>query len=307
MGTRHLGGAVRHAGARRRDIAQQGDPVFRARRGRARALPLVRQVHIRGAAARLDVGADRRVDTLSSRRSGYRALDLLGREGAIRGQPDHGPGRLPAGADAFGLSFRSAEPTDRDTPDHVHVSCPLLRRIAANGVPGRKHLGRDPAQRSRARRHGDGALSHHPKNHAQAACLRCRMFQALLRILALTRKELLAILKDPRARPVLFVPPALQCLVFGYVATFDLNRVPYAALDRDRTAASHELLADLDGSGVFQRVANLDRAADAKTYIDERRALVVIEIDQDFERRLLAGDTTAVQVIADGRNSNTAG
>jgi ABC-2 type transport system permease protein len=133
------------------------------------------------------------------------------------------------------------------------------------------------------------------------------MFDAILRILALARKELLAILKDPRARPVLFVPPALQCLVFGYVATFDLNRVPYAVLDRDRTAASYQFLADLGGSGVFQRVANLNRAADAKTYIDERRALVVIEIDQDFERKLLAGETTAVQVIADGRNSNTAG
>jgi ABC-2 type transport system permease protein len=132
------------------------------------------------------------------------------------------------------------------------------------------------------------------------------MFEAIRRIVALTRKELLAILKDPRARPVLFVPPALQCLVFGYVATFDLNRVPYAVLDRDRTAASYQLIADLEGSGVFQRVANLGSAADAKTSIDERRALGVIEIDQDFERKLLSGNTTTVQVIADGRNSNTA-
>jgi ABC-2 type transport system permease protein len=133
------------------------------------------------------------------------------------------------------------------------------------------------------------------------------MFQALLRILALTRKELLAILKDPRARPVLFVPPALQCLVFGYVATFDLNRVPYAALDRDRTAASHELLAALDGSGVFQRSGNLGRAAEVKTAIDERRVLVVIQIEEGFERNLRSGASAEVQVIADGRNSNTAG
>jgi ABC-2 type transport system permease protein len=133
------------------------------------------------------------------------------------------------------------------------------------------------------------------------------MLDALLRILALARKELLAILKDPRARPVLFVPPALQCLVFGYVATFDLNHVPYAALDRDRTAASYELLAALDGSGVFERVANLTRADDVKTTIDDGRALLVIQIDQDFERKLLSGSPADVQVIADGRNSNTAG
>jgi len=133
------------------------------------------------------------------------------------------------------------------------------------------------------------------------------MIASFFRIVALVRKELLAMLKDPRARAVLFVPPALQCLVFGYVVNYDLNRVSYAVFDRDRSAASYELLAALDGSGVFQRVANLERVADVKTEIDDRRALVVVQIDQDFERRLLAGRSANVQVIADGRNSNTAG
>ena len=58
---------------------------------------------------------------------------------------------------------------------------------------------------------------------------------------------------------------------------------------------------------MFHRVANLDRAADVKTCINESRALLVIQFDQDFERRLLTGQTADVQVIADGRNSNTAG
>ena len=133
------------------------------------------------------------------------------------------------------------------------------------------------------------------------------MLSSLLRILALVRKELQAMMKDPRGRAVLFIPPALQCLVFGYVATFDLNHVPYAVLDRDRSGASSELLAAFDGSGVFQRVENLAGSADVSRVIDERRALVVIEIDQDFERRLMADQPADVQVIADARNSNTAG
>jgi len=133
------------------------------------------------------------------------------------------------------------------------------------------------------------------------------MFDAILRILALTRKELLAILKDPRSRFSLLIPPILQCLIYGYVATYDLNDVPYAVLDQDRSAASQELLAGLDGSGVFRRVANLGRAADIKNMINEQRVLLVIQIDQDFERRLLSGSQVNVQVIADGRNSNTAG
>jgi ABC-2 type transport system permease protein len=133
------------------------------------------------------------------------------------------------------------------------------------------------------------------------------MFESFLRIIALTQKELLAALKDPRSRFTLLIPPMIQCLIFGYAATYDLNDVPYAVLDQDRSDASHRLLARLDGSRVFRRVANLDRHADVANYIDLRKALLVIQIEQDFQRRLLTGQSANLQVIADGRNSNTAG
>jgi ABC-2 type transport system permease protein len=132
------------------------------------------------------------------------------------------------------------------------------------------------------------------------------MIDSLLRILSLTRKELLAVLKDPRGRFTLMVPPIIQCLLLGYAATMDLSDVPYVVLDQDRGAASQQLLADLDGSGVFRRVANLDREDDIKTYINERRALLAIQIPQDFERLLHIDSPVNVQIILDGRNSNTA-
>jgi ABC-2 type transport system permease protein len=128
---------------------------------------------------------------------------------------------------------------------------------------------------------------------------------SLLRILALTRKELLAVLKDRRARMSLLVPAIVQALVFGYAATYDLNHVPYAVIDQDQSQSSRTLLAGLDGSGLFERVAELHRAADIATWIDARRALLVLQIPSDFERRLQNGSGAVVQVIADGRNSNT--
>jgi len=133
------------------------------------------------------------------------------------------------------------------------------------------------------------------------------MMASLLRVMALIRKEFLAVLKDARTRNMLLLQPVLQCLIFGYAATLDLNDVPYAAFDRDRSAASSALLAKLDGSGVFHRIANVTRAADMKELIDNQKVLVVVQIDPDFQRRLSAGEEAAVQVIADGRNSNTAG
>jgi len=133
------------------------------------------------------------------------------------------------------------------------------------------------------------------------------MQETLLRILALIRKELLAILKDPRSRVVLIMPPLFQTLMFGYAATFDLNHVPYAVLDQDRSAASSTLLSALDGSQVFERVANITNAADIRRLIDDRDALLVLQIGPDFQRNLLAHRPADIQVIADGRNSNTAG
>jgi ABC-2 type transport system permease protein len=132
------------------------------------------------------------------------------------------------------------------------------------------------------------------------------MLDSILRILALVRKELLAVLKDPRGRFTLFGPPIIQTLIFGYAATFDLNNVPYAVLDQDRSPASKDLLARLDGTGVFRRVADLHRFDDIAKLIDRRQAILVLQIDQDFHRRLLGGASADLQVIADGRNSNTA-
>lgn len=129
----------------------------------------------------------------------------------------------------------------------------------------------------------------------------------LARIFALTRKELLAVLKDPRSRLTLLLPSVVQTLIFGYAASYDLNHVSYAVIDRDRSAASRELLASLDGSGVFERVADLARERDVARWIDARKALLAVEIEPQFERHLLMGQGASFQVIADGRNSNTAG
>jgi ABC-2 type transport system permease protein len=133
------------------------------------------------------------------------------------------------------------------------------------------------------------------------------MRASLLRIMALIGKEFLAVLKDPRSRFIIFLPPLLQCLIFGYAASLDLNTAAYAVLDQDHSASSAALLARLDGSGVFQRQADLSRARDIATWIDSGRALLVVQIDQGFERNLLAGRPAPLEVIADGRNSNTAG
>jgi ABC-2 type transport system permease protein len=130
---------------------------------------------------------------------------------------------------------------------------------------------------------------------------------ALLRVRTLIRKEMLALLRDPRSRVILFLPVIVQTLLFGYAASFDLNHVPYAVFDQDRSAASNELVSRFDGSGVFDRVADITGTGEMQSLIDTRKVLLVVEIRPDFERQLRAGKPVDILVVADGRNSNTAG
>ena len=132
------------------------------------------------------------------------------------------------------------------------------------------------------------------------------IFGSLLRILSLIRKELLAVLKDPKSRASVIAPPILQCLIFGYAASYDLNHVPFAVIDQDRSFASHQLIARFDGSPVFTLEATLTDPGKLAALINSRRVLLALEIQEGFARQLAMGQTATVQIVADGRNSNTA-
>jgi len=128
----------------------------------------------------------------------------------------------------------------------------------------------------------------------------------LRRIVALAVKELLAILKDKKSRVVLIGPPIAQLLVFGYAATFDLDNIPVAVYNEDRSAPSRELVARLTGSVHFDIVGHLDHDAQIAPLIDNKGALMVFHLGPQFSEYLKRGKTAPVQLIVDGRNSNTA-
>jgi ABC-2 type transport system permease protein len=130
---------------------------------------------------------------------------------------------------------------------------------------------------------------------------------SLAQIGFLCRKEILALVKEPASRAILVVPAIIQALLFGYGATYDLTHVPYAVLDQSRGAAAKELIARLDGTGVFEREVSVDVPRQLAQAIDDGRVLLALNIPADFEARLAAGQPAPLQLILDGRNSTTAG
>jgi drug efflux transport system permease protein len=126
------------------------------------------------------------------------------------------------------------------------------------------------------------------------------------RIRALIAKEFLAIWKDKKSRVVIIVPPLLQLLVFGYAATFDVNHVATAIYNEDESLAARDLVARFEGSPTFNIVSHLSRESEIADVIDHKKAILVVHIGQSFARDLMSNQPAKVQIIVDGRQSNTA-
>src|SRR5512147_891791 len=72
------------------------------------------------------------------------------------------------------------------------------------------------------------------------------------RIKQLIIKEFIQIFRDKRMKAIVFVIPLLQTMVFGYAVTMDVNNIPTAVYDLDRSYESRELARRLAASGYFE-------------------------------------------------------
>ena len=124
--------------------------------------------------------------------------------------------------------------------------------------------------------------------------------------LAMVRKEFLSVLKDPKSRMILIAPVVMYVILFGYIASFNLERIPYAVCDLSHSAASMELVRSIEAGGIFQRTRTLASVAQVNAAMEETDALVVVVIGADFARRLTEGREAPVAILVDGRNSTTA-
>ena len=119
-------------------------------------------------------------------------------------------------------------------------------------------------------------------------------------------KEFIQVFRDKRTRFLLFGPPIIQMLVFGYAATYDIHHVPTVVLDLDHSQQSRELVSRFASSPYFDVQRQLTDSRQIHDLIDRGQTTVGLEIDAGFARKLGAGETAPLQVIVDATNSNTA-
>lgn len=125
------------------------------------------------------------------------------------------------------------------------------------------------------------------------------------RIYALLIKEILAVFRDKKSRMVLIIPPIMQLFIFAWAATLDVKNASIGILNKDFGAQSFELVQRFIGSPVFDNITYLQTEDEITPFIDNQRGIMVLSIDDNFSRRLEANEPANVQLILDGRKSNT--
>ena len=126
------------------------------------------------------------------------------------------------------------------------------------------------------------------------------------RLLAVARKEVIQLRRDPRSLAMAFALPLALLVIFGYAISWDLRDIKAAVLDQDRSARGRELLDAFVSSGYFRIVERLDSPERIRTALDRREALCVFVLPPDFGRRLDSGQPAELQLVLDGSDANTA-
>src|ERR1039457_1851326 len=126
------------------------------------------------------------------------------------------------------------------------------------------------------------------------------------RMRVMLRKEFIQALREPRMRILLFLPPLLQCIIFGYAVNLDVDHARIAWMDMDRTPESRDLRDRFTGSGRFDIVSAPASEEDVQRTLDRGEAQAVVRILPGLARDTARGRATEVQILVDGTNSNTA-
>jgi ABC-2 type transport system permease protein len=126
------------------------------------------------------------------------------------------------------------------------------------------------------------------------------------RIRGIIQKEFSQTLRNTRTRGLLFGPPILQLILFGYAVNLDIERARIAWVDADRTPESRDLLAAFQGSRSFSIAATPRNGREIQDLMDRGKVQAVVRVLPGFSRDIQRGSTAQVQILVDGTNSNTA-
>ncbi len=122
----------------------------------------------------------------------------------------------------------------------------------------------------------------------------------LARTIAVAHKEWREITRDRLYLTMAFLVPVMIMLVLGYGLSLDVEHIPFAVVDYDRSAESRDYIHRFADSRYFELVGHARDARELERLLADSRIRMGMVIPDQFQRRIAAGRPVAVQILIDG-------
>ncbi|MFQ5720980.1 MAG: ABC transporter permease, partial [Candidatus Aminicenantales bacterium] len=126
------------------------------------------------------------------------------------------------------------------------------------------------------------------------------------RILTLTKKEVLHIIRDPRSLYLALILPVALLILFGFAITFDLHHLPIGIVDQDRTSLSRDLISSLSSSEYFTIRFIKNNYSGLEPLLEEGKVKLILAFPPQFSGHFARGEKPYLQLLIDGSDNNTA-
>lgn len=127
----------------------------------------------------------------------------------------------------------------------------------------------------------------------------------LRQILALMKKEMLQVFRDPSSILIAFVLPLILLFIFGFGLSLDAKYVRLAVVMLDRSPTAWTLMNTISATDYVAPIFYNNRP-DAEQALVDAHVRGVFIIPQQFSQELHSGKQTEIQLLTDGSETNTA-
>jgi len=119
------------------------------------------------------------------------------------------------------------------------------------------------------------------------------------RFFAVLMKEFVQMRRDRLTFAMMIGVPVMQLVLFGYAINMDPKALPAAVVSADSSPFSRSLVRAVENTGYFKVVATPATVGEADRLLTRGNVQFVLQVPEDFSRKLQRGERATVLVEAD--------
>ncbi|MCK5317223.1 MAG: ABC transporter permease, partial [Anaerolineales bacterium] len=123
---------------------------------------------------------------------------------------------------------------------------------------------------------------------------------SIRRVLAVVRKEIQHILRDRSTFVLVLLAPTAMLLLFAYALTVDIQHVPIAVLDYDRSPTSRDFVQQITAGDDLDLYAQVSSMEEIEGLLMRGEIKVALVLAPDFARDISSLRGMPLQIIIDG-------